>query len=118
MAPNVTKLVLRVTTVRTVKDPVSVRTEGGVFLLPEPVNVQLDLSAHAATSRVQLAAMDWTVLGWPCAETEPGTIRSQVAVCVSLDAEERTVHSAALQAGLGRTACSAVTAVMEVCVTV
>lgn len=43
--------------------------------------------------------------------------RSPVDVCAPLDAEERTVEMAALQAGLGQNVLNAVTAVMEECAT-
>ena len=44
------QFVERVVMVPTANESVSVTTEGSAFLQPEPVNVQQDLSGHAATS--------------------------------------------------------------------
>lgn len=115
--PDVTNCVETVVMVQTVKASASVNMEGGAFPPLEPVDVQQVSSEHAATSRVQPGVMESTVLGWRCAETEPRVTRSPVAVNASLVEEERTVDTAAFQAGLGRTVLNAVTAVMVECAT-
>lgn len=72
---------------------------------------------QTAISPVHQGVTGRTVLEWLCVVKGPGVIRSLADACAKRGSEGKTVAKVVLRAGLGRTVLSAVTAVMEDCVT-